>query len=104
MGKQVIKISAEEFITSKYHYDEIATLNVTRGERIAMDSGSWKTTNFRAAKWIREFQIASSKKNSESNHAEITFGLPIRLIRAEGARYNTTIVQIVQIENVVLRN
>jgi hypothetical protein len=60
MEKQVIKISAEEFVTSKYQYDEIvpynATLNVTRGERIAMDSGvgHWETTNFRAAKWIRE--------------------------------------------------
>lgn len=60
MEKKVIKTSAEEFITSKYQYDEIvpynATLNVTRGDRIAMDSGvdHWEKTNFRAAKWLRE--------------------------------------------------
>jgi hypothetical protein len=76
MGKQVIKISAEEFITSKYHYDEIATLNVTRGERIAMVVEAGKRQKFVLPSGFVNFKLLPRKKNRNPIMQKSHLGCP----------------------------
>ena len=60
LEKEVLKTSPNGWIILKHQYSDIvpynATLNVTRQERVAMDSGilHWEKTNFYAAKNLRQ--------------------------------------------------
>jgi len=55
LGKQLIKISPDNFLFPKYQYNELvpynATLNVTRQERIEMDSGTrhWEKISYKGS-------------------------------------------------------
>jgi len=55
LGKQLIKISRDNFLFPKYQYNELvpynATLNVTRQERIEMDSGTrhWEKISYKGS-------------------------------------------------------